>query len=303
MKKGQKKTMTPQQIEANRNNSLKSTGPKTAEGKAAARMNAVKHGILARQAVVRGLKIKENPRELVRLHDQFLEACAPEGVLEETLVEQMVMCVWRKRRAVTAETGEIAFNVDKGWWSRNEGDVAMNWLVWIHSLDMVGEMEKTGQGVRYLKFVLEEVRDDVAKEGQITEGALNRTLDRFARKSNHITDQLAKFRGIPEEAPERRAADGLAARPGRLVLDYLDDKLRSLAWRLRRIEEYEEKEEELRRAASVLPSAEKLDKILRYETTLDRQFYRAMNQLERLQRMRRGENVPPPLTMEVSKPC
>ena len=44
-----------------------------------------------------------------------------------------------------------------------------------------------------------------------------------------------------------------------------------------------------------------LEKILRYEVALDRQLYRAMNHLERLQRRRAGENVPPPLTMEVSR--
>jgi hypothetical protein len=32
------------------------------------------------------------------------------------------------------------------------------------------------------------------------------------------------------------------------------------------------------------------------ETTLERQLYRAMNPLERVQRLRQGEAVPPPLT-------
>ena len=40
---------------------------------------------------------------------------------------------------------------------------------------------------------------------------------------------------------------------------------------------------------------------MRYETTLERQLYRAMNQLERVQRRRQGDVVPPPLTMEVSE--
>jgi hypothetical protein len=48
-----------------------------------------------------------------------------------------------------------------------------------------------------------------------------------------------------------------------------------------------------------LTSPEVLDKILRHETMLQRQLHRAMNQLERLQRRRRG-GLPPPLTMEVS---
>ncbi len=44
-----------------------------------------------------------------------------------------------------------------------------------------------------------------------------------------------------------------------------------------------------------LPPEDATDKILRYEAHLDRQFYRAIDQLERLQRRRKGESVPPPL--------
>jgi len=51
----------------------------------------------------------------------------------------------------------------------------------------------------------------------------------------------------------------------------------------------------------VLPSADVLDKILRYETKLERQMFRAMAQLERLQRIRQGEAVPAPLAVEVSE--
>ena len=58
--------------------------------------------------------------------------------------------------------------------------------------------------------------------------------------------------------------------------------------------------EQARQAAAVLPSAAVLDKIMRYETKLERQMYRAMAQLERVQRMRRGEEVPSPLSVEVS---
>jgi hypothetical protein len=53
----------------------------------------------------------------------------------------------------------------------------------------------------------------------------------------------------------------------------------------------------------MLPSAETLEKIQRYETKLVRQLFRAMNQLERLQQMRHGEAIPAPLTMEVSGRC
>ena len=45
---------TPAQIQANRQNAQKSTGPRTPQGKAVVAQNALKHGLLARQAVIVG---------------------------------------------------------------------------------------------------------------------------------------------------------------------------------------------------------------------------------------------------------
>lgn len=39
----------------------------------------------------------------------------------------------------------------------------------------------------------------------------------------------------------------------------------------------------------------------RYEGGLENRLYKAMHELERLQRMRRGENIPSPLTVEVNQ--
>ena len=58
-----------------------------------------------------------------------------------------------------------------------------------------------------------------------------------------------------------------------------------------------EQEEKARQAAALLPSVEVLEKIQRYETKLERQIFRAMAQLERLQRMRKGETLPAPLAV------
>jgi hypothetical protein len=43
-----------------------------------------------------------------------------------------------------------------------------------------------------------------------------------------------------------------------------------------------------------------LDRIMRYQTMINRQLYQAINQLERLQRLRKGDNVPAPLNVQVS---
>lgn len=73
------KTMSLQQIEANRRNALKSTGPQTPEGKAAVSLNALKHGLFARQVVVRGHNLKESREEFESFYRQYYEHLAPVG--------------------------------------------------------------------------------------------------------------------------------------------------------------------------------------------------------------------------------
>ena len=82
---------------------------------------------------------------------------------------------------------------------------------------------------------------------------------------------------------------------------YIESMLMNYAELSGERQDREEKEETAQQAADVLPSSEVLEKIMRYEGSLDRQLYRAMNQLERLQRRREGDNVAPPLMMDVMR--
>jgi hypothetical protein len=83
------------QIQANRANSRKSTGPRTADGKAAVAQNALKHGLRAEQVVIKG----EDPGEFESYRDQMLGELAPDGALEAMLAERAVGLAWRLRRA------------------------------------------------------------------------------------------------------------------------------------------------------------------------------------------------------------
>ena len=48
-----------------------------------------------------------------------------------------------------------------------------------------------------------------------------------------------------------------------------------------------------------IPSKDELDRLLRYEGAIERQLYKALNQLERIQRLRAGDNVPAPVEVDV----
>jgi len=83
------------QIRANRSNARKSTGPRTAEGKEKASQNAVKHGLLAREAVIVG----EDPTEFEAYREGMLGSLAPVGPVEAMLAERVAGLSWRLRRA------------------------------------------------------------------------------------------------------------------------------------------------------------------------------------------------------------
>ena len=86
---------TQKQINANRQNAQKSTGPKTDEGKAAVSKNAVKHGLFAEEAVITG----ENPADYEAYLDNFLTELEPVGAVETMLAERAVSLAWRLKRA------------------------------------------------------------------------------------------------------------------------------------------------------------------------------------------------------------
>src|SRR5436853_221762 len=96
-------TTSEERTAANRANALKSTGPSTPEGKAASKMNAVKHGILSREVLASG----EDHQELTALQEWFEKDLQPVGPMEAMLVGQIVATHWRLRRVLAAESGEI----------------------------------------------------------------------------------------------------------------------------------------------------------------------------------------------------
>lgn len=88
---------------SNRRNARKSTGPKTAQGKAWSRLNALKHGILASQAVITTVEGREERKAFEELVDGLAADFAPVGTFEQVLVQQIGACIWRQRRLLRFE--------------------------------------------------------------------------------------------------------------------------------------------------------------------------------------------------------
>jgi hypothetical protein len=296
------KKISLKQIAANQANAQKSTGPKTPEGRAVSKMNALKHGIYSKEVLVRGLNLKENSREFDALYERFWQDLNPVGPVEEMLVGQIVTAHWRLRRTLRAESGEIALSVDGGQWQRSRHHPHWPWTGLTfpgHRVsDPVLEMQESAEGNSMMANWLCEVRVQVEEEGALTEAAIKIP---FFGKPNSLSRELEGLRLRLSQNSD--AADPASQREEnkKQALRAIDRKLERLEGCKADCENRENAEEEARQAAAVLPAPEVLDKILRYETTIQRQLYRALAQLERLQRMRQGEAVPVPMVMELSE--
>lgn len=102
---------TEKQIETNRENA-KLGGVKTVEGKEVSRWNALRHGILSQQVVIKTKGYRENRKAYDSVLQTITEALQPVGAIEEMLVERIATTYWRMRRVLEAEVEVICGSGD-----------------------------------------------------------------------------------------------------------------------------------------------------------------------------------------------
>jgi hypothetical protein len=88
------------QIEANRRNALRSTGPSTAEGKQRSRQNAIRHGLCAETVV----ELAEDTEDYRGFEAAIIADYDARTAVERELVLRLASLLWRLRRATSIET-------------------------------------------------------------------------------------------------------------------------------------------------------------------------------------------------------
>src|ERR1022692_4736418 len=92
---------TEPKTNANRDNSKKSSGPRTAEGKARSSRNSTVHGLTGKSPILPG----EDPADLLDLAERYHADLKPDGAVEEDLVERRAVATYRLRRIARIEVG------------------------------------------------------------------------------------------------------------------------------------------------------------------------------------------------------
>jgi hypothetical protein len=107
---------TPRQVEANRRNAQKSTGPRTQEGKDRSRFNGVKHGMTAKFDVLPG----EDAAALTGRIDAWTADFQPRNQLERDLIERAVRVSWQLDRVEQAYVARLTANILKATSGENQ---------------------------------------------------------------------------------------------------------------------------------------------------------------------------------------
>ena len=88
------------QIEANRRNALRSTGPNTEEGKGRSRQNAIRHGLCAETVI----EMVEDTEDYQGFEAAIIADYDAQTAVERELVLRLASLLWRLRRATAIET-------------------------------------------------------------------------------------------------------------------------------------------------------------------------------------------------------
>ncbi len=272
--------VSEKQREANRRNASQSTGPKTPEGKQVSRLNAVTHGLLAKAVVITAGDYQEDEQEFAQLLEELREQFSPVGVAEDLEVQKIALCYWRKMRAVRYEHGAIR----KQTGDMREREELSHEKSFDFALKCGSNLEQTSRGIQCLIDTLEWVKQE-ALDGTVSQASQEwleqQFPDEFAAPE-HTRDYEALLAELTETGP------GVPEDDRRQLMGKIDEQLRRLLRLREKVAATEELNFESKLRAAALPGPGAVDKLIRYETSNDRELDRALTRLERMQERRRA---------------
>jgi hypothetical protein len=281
----------------------KATGPRTPQGKLRSKFNARKHGLISKAVLLED----ESRAEYDALLNGLMEDFCPQGKLETVLVESLATLMWRKRRLLQAETAEI----EKAQFVNIELELQ----------NKAGELEYAHlRGNSDAKLRQSDPRNRLRDAIEILD--LHRLL--FAAKDSQDIEGLRRtielMYGCQEEGPQPYSWRHMSLTLSKLVSMVeaekhdskdqpdvqrnVDEAICKEIMRLGKLHDAAVTVEDLKRehnlAGTSVPPQEISERLVRYEAHLSREIDRILNRLERLQRMRKGQPLPPQVDVNIS---
>ena len=276
----------------------KATGPKTEVGKERSSRNAIKHGIFSQAILLKG----EPRADFDSLRSALWESLRPVGRLEELLVDKLASLSWRYRRCLMAETGEIRkqlLDTDRKRNAQMEDveDTLRDEVRLISNIHVLTFLKRCLELLAELREGLKKTGFEQKRDSEI----LNKIYDENNFGSERLPKEYLVWADTAQAPEDERVREGYATPEECIanIIDEIDVEVRRLktSHKTRMNFAAEQNQAELLRQG--IPELEWMDRLLRYETSLERNFDRTLAQLERTQRLRQGQPVAPRLDVNI----
>jgi len=261
---------TEKKAESNRKNAQKSTGPKSAEGKAVVSRNALTHGLLSRHLIIEG----ESQEEFSELIQLLAEEYQPMGLVEHALVERVGIALWRQRRLVRAESAEVSINQQRFDYAQQK---EIGRILDIKDLDSIMPLGDDLEDLDlaplkaerdlWLSALREKIYDTSDPFAHLPAELQNSLLDSFGVQADQVDEYVKAHFQSWEKLIMTQMKD--------VILLIRDQRIRDV---IRLV---------MRRQA--LPS--KTDLLARYQTALDNDLYKALKALREAQVWRQARSL------------
>jgi hypothetical protein len=275
-------------------------GPRTAQGKKRSRFNALKHGLFFKSLLLKG----ESRAEYVSLLDGLLGDLQPQGKFETTLAENVAALLWRKRRLFQSESAEISEKLECMIQDSYLNQYVEAWDRARAAITSGGLLRNPNNPIVLRKAIemLEALRAVVTTVGFYDDFQLLERLYGRDQDGKMPHGLCVKYQLFLEKA---RASGGITdkseeANNRQIMVAAINSEIQRLTIVEQTLEQDSVERIAHKLSAALIPGQEVSDRLLRYETHLSREIDRILNRLERLQRLRRGQPLPPQVDLNIN---
>ncbi|MHB8654751.1 MAG: hypothetical protein ACYDA9_12825 [Terriglobia bacterium] len=231
-------------------------------------------------------ELDEDPAAFEQLRESLCRAFDPRDGLEQMLVQDMAEIRWRRQRLMRAEAGILAtqkrkFEIEREWkvanYGKGLGGLANDML----SADMgLAGLSLSSENFAHIRETLQALKYSVETWGFKEENSSFLTLV-YGQKACYTGKYLSRIfkRGCEESKNQGESGAEEVETTRQAFLEELDKEIASFNTLAELHYARDVELTEPLKDSHLIPSQEDLDKIMRYEVALERQFERKVQQL------------------------
>lgn len=264
-------------IEANRRNGLKSPGPRTQKGKAAARGNALKYGLCSSQVVIERIDGEGAGERFAALHKSLRQQFSPEDPVAEFRVQRVAANLWRLDRHDRAEAAML----EEANLRAAEDDLLRRFgLPGVLNEDIPGTTAATEPKSHRIRFLIDRLvnlEEEIQRDGRLSAESLSDMMRLFGASDPFAVEcSVICVTANATDAASNEASGALSVTTRTSLLEKATQLISEKRHQLRQLEQDLERNEHLHRTAHLttlcIPSAADFEKLWRSRAAINKEL-------------------------------